>query len=42
MVKAPGIKMQLYLFEGLFFKELVLSGQICGSEAITKLLNFLA
>jgi len=42
MVKAPGIKMQLYLFEGLLFKESILLVQIRGSEAITKLLNFLA
>jgi len=42
MVKAPGIKMQLYLFEGLLCKESILSGQIRGSEAIIKLLNFLA
>ena len=41
MVKAPSIKMQLYLFEGLLFKESILSGQIRRSEAITKLLNFL-
>jgi len=26
MVKAPIIKMQLYLFEGLLFKESILSG----------------
>jgi hypothetical protein len=42
MVKAPSIKMQLYLFEGLPFKESILSGQIRESEAIIKLLNFLA
>jgi hypothetical protein len=41
MVKAPDIKMQLYLFEGLLFKESILLGQISGSEAITKILNFL-
>jgi hypothetical protein len=42
MVKAPSIKMQLYLFEGLLVKESILSGQIRESEAIIKLLNFLA
>jgi hypothetical protein len=31
-----------YLFEGLLFKESILSGQIRESEAIFKLLNFLA
>jgi hypothetical protein len=31
-----------YLFEGLLFKESILSGQIRESEAIIKLLNFLA
>jgi hypothetical protein len=42
MVKALSIKMQLDLFEGLFFKESILSGQIRESEAIIKLLNLLA
>jgi hypothetical protein len=43
MVKAPSIKMQLYLFEGLLFKKSIfLLGPIRGSEAIAKLLNFLA
>jgi hypothetical protein len=31
-----------YLFESLLFKESILSGQIRESEAIIKLLNFLA
>jgi hypothetical protein len=31
-----------YLFEGLLFKESILSGQFRESEAIFKLLNFLA
>jgi hypothetical protein len=42
MNKAPSIKMQIYLFEGLFFKESILSGQIRESEAKIKLLNLLA
>ena len=42
MVKTPSIEMQLYLFESLVFKESILSGQIRGSEAIFKLLNFVA
>jgi hypothetical protein len=36
MGKVPSIQVQLYLFEGLLFKESILLGQIRGSEAITK------
>jgi hypothetical protein len=42
MIKSPSINMHLYLFEGVLFKESILSGQIRESEAIIKLLNFFA